>query len=117
VLLLLDLVAIGNQHVRFADEMVNMVTAIYSLTLATTILATVLIITRILQVGQVAAISRYGRVMELVIESSALYSLSVIFILPYWVLGGDIVKGYPLKFVQAINSAMVVSSMPRKMIL
>jgi hypothetical protein len=110
VLLLLDLVAIGNQHVRFADETarVNMVTAIYSLTLATTILATVLIITRILQVGQVAAISRYGRVMELVIESSALYSLSVIFILPYWVLGGDIVKGYPLKFVQAINSAMIL---------
>jgi hypothetical protein len=101
-------VAIGNEDVRFADETVNMVTAIYSITLATTILATVLIITRILQIGPITGIGRYGKVIELVIESSALYSLSVIFILPYWVLGGDIVTGYPLKFVQAINAAMVV---------
>jgi hypothetical protein len=85
-----------------------MTTAIYSLTLATTVLATSLIIFRIVRMGQTSGISRYRKVVELVIESSALYSLSVIFVLPFSVEAVDPVRGYPLKFVQAIYGAMVV---------
>jgi hypothetical protein len=88
--------------------MANMTLAIYSLTLATTVLATSLIIFQIVRMGQAVDISRYRKVIELVVESSALYSLSVIFVLPFWVESVDPVKGYPLRFVQVINGAMVV---------
>jgi hypothetical protein len=85
-----------------------MTTAIYSLTLATTVLATSLIIYRIVRMGQASGVSRYRKVIELIVESSALYSLSVIFVLPFWVQATDHVRGYPLKFVQALYGPMVV---------
>jgi hypothetical protein len=86
----------------------NITLAIYSLTLAGTVLATCLIIFQILRMGKTADTSPYRKVIELVVESSALYSLSVIFVLPFWVGAVDTVKAYPLRFVQVINGAMVV---------
>jgi hypothetical protein len=110
VLSALDLVAIGsNFTVTFSSQIGNITIATYSLTLATTVLATSLIIFQILRMGQASGISRYQKVIELVVESSALYSLSVIFVLPFLVEAVDPISGYPLRFVQVIYGTMVVS--------
>jgi hypothetical protein len=115
VLSLLDLVSIGRPTVVFAQQIPNIVTGIYCLTLATTVLATILIIVRILKLGLPQQASRYWNVIELVVESSALYSLSVIFVLPYWmVTSTDNLNFYPLEFVQTINATMIVSILPLK---
>jgi hypothetical protein len=111
VLSALDLVAIGsNFTVTFSSQIGNITIATYSLTLATTVLATSLIIFQILRMGQASGISRYQKVIELVVESSALYSLSVIFVLPFLVEAVDPISGYPLRFVQVIYGTMVVST-------
>ena len=103
--------AIGSSFtVPFASQIGNMTIAIYSLTLATTVLATSLIVIRIVRMGQATDVSQYRKVIELVVESSALYSLSVIFVLPFLVEATDPVKAYPSKFVQVIYGAMVVRS-------
>jgi hypothetical protein len=112
VLSVLDLVTIGSNFAApFTSQIGNMTIAIYSLILATTILATSLIIFRILRMGQAtqtADISRYRKVIELIVESSALYSLSVIFVLPFLVEEVDPIQGYRLRFVEAVYRAMVV---------
>jgi hypothetical protein len=112
VLSVLELVVIGSSFaVPFTSKIGNMTLAGYSLTLATTVLTTSFIIFRILRMGQAtqaADISRYRKVIELVVESSALYSLSVIFVLPFLVEEVDPVQGYRLRFVEAIYGAMVV---------
>ncbi len=47
-----------------------------SLTLATTLLCTLLIVYRILRLA--SGVSSYGKIVEIVIESSAMYSLTLI---------------------------------------
>ena len=94
--------------VPFTSQIGKMTIAIYSLTLATTVLATSLIIFRILRMSLAADVSQYRNVIELVVESSALYSLSVIFVLSFTLKAVDPVNEYPLRFVQVMYGAMVV---------
>ncbi|KAK0185442.1 hypothetical protein F5146DRAFT_1070198 [Armillaria mellea] len=55
---------------------INWAVIYLSLTLATTLLCTLLIVYRIVQLA--SGISSYGKIMEIVIESSAMYSLTLI---------------------------------------
>jgi hypothetical protein len=90
-------------------------TVVYALTFAITVLSTSLIIFRILRVpvarkSNSESGGRYRQIMELLIESSALYSVSVIAVLVFWVKSeNDVVGRYPIIFVEVVMDAMIVS--------
>ncbi len=65
---------IGNTGVFAAD--IDWALIYLSLTLATTLLCTLLIVYRIVRLA--SGVSSYGRIIEIVIESSAMYSLTLI---------------------------------------
>jgi hypothetical protein len=71
---------------QISDELVNAVTiSSYSLSVATTVLSTVIIVTRIMIVSRMPGASRQpqlGIAVEIIVESAALYSISAIVYTP-----------------------------------
>ncbi|KAJ7604688.1 hypothetical protein DFH06DRAFT_274960 [Mycena polygramma] len=78
------------------DSFIDFATPYFALSLATTALATIFIIVRILTVTAPATrMSRgYGRVIEIVVESALLYSTTLIIFLPFLVRASND-DGYP----------------------
>ncbi|KAI0313692.1 hypothetical protein OF83DRAFT_1140174 [Amylostereum chailletii] len=61
---------------------INSATIYFSLPLATTLLATILIVSRILWFSRRVGVGRYTNVIEIVVESAMLYSINLIVFLP-----------------------------------
>ncbi len=70
----IDTSDIGNSRVFTAD--IDWTLIYLSLTLTTTLLCTLLIVYRIVRLA--LGVSSYGKIIEIVIESSAMYSLTLI---------------------------------------
>ncbi len=70
----IDTSDIGNSGVFAAD--IDWALIYLSLTLTTTLLCTLLIVYRIVRLA--SGVSSYGKIVEIVIESSAMYSLTLI---------------------------------------
>ncbi|KAJ7445651.1 hypothetical protein FB451DRAFT_1292718 [Mycena latifolia] len=78
------------------NAFVDFATPYFSLSLVTTCLATILITFRIISMTEPAARKArgYGRIIEIVVESAILYSVSLIVFLPFLVKG-SFDDGYP----------------------
>ncbi|KAJ7445861.1 hypothetical protein FB451DRAFT_1567985 [Mycena latifolia] len=78
------------------NSFIDFATPYFILSLVTTCLATILIIFRIITMTEPAARKSrgYGRVIEIVVESAVLYSVSLIIFLPFLV-SGSYDDGYP----------------------
>jgi hypothetical protein len=63
--------------------------AYFALSFTTTVLSTILIITRIAIVGRIPGVSTHRKVIEMVVESAALYSLALTLYVPFYVLQRD----------------------------
>jgi high-affinity nickel permease len=76
------------------EAFANSALVYFSLSLATTIISTLLIIARIVYIGlRSKTLSRYSTVVETVVESALLYSVNLIVFLPF-VLRPDFLSGY-----------------------
>lgn len=83
---------------------IDYATPYFSLSLLTTVMCTVLIVGRILHLthGTVAVGGSYGSVIEIVVESAALYSLTLVIYLPMLVRN-EWAGGYPQAIIAQIT--------------
>jgi hypothetical protein len=83
-------------------------TGFYSLLPCATILSTLLIAGRIFYLGGKPGLSKYRHVVEIVVESAALYAIIVIIYLPYLLIT-DIMAAMPVCIIQGVFIPIAVS--------
>jgi hypothetical protein len=76
-------------------------TVYYSLLLCTTVVCTLLIAGRIFYLGGKPGLSKYWHVVEVVVESAALYAIVLIIYLPYIVIT-DLIASMPVYIIQGV---------------
>lgn len=72
------------------------------MSLATTLYCTTLIVFRIWQIGRIDALKTYHRVIEIIVESAALYAVALIVFLVFFARD-DLNTGYPQAVLYSIT--------------
>ena len=72
------------------------------MSLATTLLCTSLIVFRIWHIGRTEALRTYHRAVEIIVESAALYCVSLVIFLVFFVRD-DLNTGYPQAILYSIT--------------
>ncbi|KAE9385957.1 hypothetical protein BT96DRAFT_1026420 [Gymnopus androsaceus JB14] len=110
LILTLFALAFGIQYIVLATKPSNLVTLqwitdvagiYYGSTLGNTVISTSLILFRVHRLSGTKGINRYWRILSLVVESAALYSVILIIYMPY-VTGTDFATHAPTEIVQSV---------------
>jgi hypothetical protein len=110
-------IAIGVVLIIYAHELLPLAnaalaskagTVFYSFIPCSTIVSTPLIAGRILYLGGQPGLSKYRHVVEIVVESAALYTLVVMIYLPYIVIT-DLMTSMPVYIIQPVWVHITVS--------
>jgi hypothetical protein len=109
-------IAFGIQYIFLATNPSNLVSlkridvdsgTYYGATLANTVVSTILIIWRVHAIGGTESVARYWRVLGMVVESAALYSIVLIIYMPF-VTGTDYATHAATYIVQSVVIPMTV---------